>query len=320
MDFIKIMQETAVQSKKIIAIGIANDPEMNSRIYEVSHSIIGQTSLRFVFWGNATAITDMRKNYSSIAHKIEYISLSNPTKEILSLFWAQSSFSTDDGTNISQIDAIIRGGISSSKFLKALHSYTSKPQLSLPDVNKSENLTLYRLALLETANHHQFFFAGVGIDEIGSLESKTTMVQLGVDFFQQMGWTPNIGLLSGGRLSDIGRDAQVDATINQAIALEKHFKRLDSTLSLQHHQILIEDAIRTNCNLIVAPDGISGNLIYRTLIHLGNGRSYGAVYLNALKQHKHVIIDCSRVAPSFEIEGSIYLAAALSESQITSEK
>ncbi len=320
MDFIHIMGAAAVKSRKIIAIGITDDMEMNTRIYEVCLNIIEKSFLSFVFWGELSFVNLMQTKFSPISKKIEYISLSNPADEILSLFWAQSSFSTDEGIKISKIDAIIRGGISSSKFLKALHSYTSKSQPSLSDVKKSEHLPLYRLALLETADHHQFFFAGVGIDEIGSLESKTTMVQLGLDFFRQMGWKPEIGILSGGRLSDVGRDAQVDTTINQAIALEKHFKTQDPKLSIHHSQILIENAIRAKSNIIVAPDGISGNLIYRTLIHLGNGRSYGAVYLNILREHQRIIIDCSRVAPRFEIEGAIYLAAALSESQISSEE
>ncbi|TFH30675.1 MAG: hypothetical protein E4G98_01615 [Promethearchaeota archaeon] len=319
MDFLHIMRNTAVQSRKIIAIGIGEDRDMNTRIYDVCHQIIGQTSRSCVFWGKYSALAVMRKDFSPIVHKIEYLSLSSPEDEILTIFWNQYSISTDDGTIMNKIDAIIRGGISSSTFLKALHQNTPKltpsisPDSDAGEVINADNPPLYRLALLETADQHQFFFAGVGIDEINSLESKTTMIQLGLDFFRQMDWKPEIGILSGGRLSDLGRDAQVDHTIKQAETLEKHFRKLNSTLSIKHYQILIEEAIRAKVNFIIAPDVISGNLIYRTLIHLGNGKSYGAVYLNIFHQYHRVVIDCSRVAPRFEIEGAIYLAAALSE-------
>ncbi|MHA1611324.1 MAG: hypothetical protein ACTSVZ_02305 [Promethearchaeota archaeon] len=313
MNFIDIMGDPVIQSRKIIAIGITDDMEMNARIYEVCQRIIENSNLGFVYWGQSSYITLMRNIFSPVSHKIEFLSLSESADEILSLFWSESSFSTDDGAKIPKIDAIIRGGISSSKFLKALHFHTRKSQLSQSEDTISDHPPLYRLALLETADHHQFFYAGVGIDEINSFEAKKTMIQLSIDFFKRLGRKPKIGILSGGRLSDIGRDAQVDRTISQANKLEEHFIALDSTLDIQHYQILIEDAIKAKANIIVAPDGISGNLIYRTLIHLGNGKSYGAVYLNNLNQNHRVIIDCSRVAPRFEIKGAIYLAAALSE-------
>ena len=89
---------------------------------------------------------------------------------------------------------------------------------------------------------------------------------------------------------------------------------------LTHHQILIEQAIADRANVIIAPEGIAGNLIYRTLIHLGAGRSYGAVYLLFYNNHdRKIIIDCSRVAPLFEIEGSFYLALGLPGRDVVEE-
>ncbi|MFX1345221.1 MAG: phosphotransacetylase, partial [Promethearchaeota archaeon] len=61
-------------------------------------------------------------------------------------------------------------------------------------------------------------------------------------------------------------------------------------------------------NIIIAPDGISGNLIYRTLVHLGGGKAYGAIYMNLEK----VIIDTSRVGELSEIQGALLLALSLS--------
>jgi len=60
-------------------------------------------------------------------------------------------------------------------------------------------------------------------------------------------------------------------------------------------------------NLIIAPDGISGNLIYRTLVHLGGGKAYGAIYMGIDK----TIIDTSRVGNHSEFYGALVLALAL---------
>ena len=80
-------------------------------------------------------------------------------------------------------------------------------------------------------------------------------------------------------------------------------------ITITHDEILIEKAIENKSNLIIAPDGISGNLIYRTLVHLGGGKAYGAIYMGL----KHTIIDTSRVGDISEIHGALLLALALSK-------
>jgi predicted methyltransferase MtxX (methanogen marker protein 4) len=75
-----------------------------------------------------------------------------------------------------------------------------------------------------------------------------------------------------------------------------------------HHEIMIEDAIQES-NFIIAPDGISGNLIYRTLVHLGGGSSHGALYYPLAKEGT-VIVDTSRSADELEYKTAIMLANA----------
>jgi len=48
-------------------------------------------------------------------------------------------------------------------------------------------------------------------------------------------------------------------------------------------------------------------LIYRTLVHLGGGKAYGAIYMGLKKN----IIDTSRVGEISEIQGALLLALAL---------
>ncbi|MDD1704009.1 MAG: phosphotransacetylase, partial [Methanoregula sp.] len=69
---------------------------------------------------------------------------------------------------------------------------------------------------------------------------------------------------------------------------------------------LIEDAIE-DCGLIIAPDGISGNLVFRTLAFLGGGISHGAPVVNISK----IFVDTSRASPNYT--NALWRAAALLE-------
>ena len=120
---------------------------------------------------------------------------------------------------------------------------------------------------------------------------------------------PMISILSGGRKGDIGRNADVDLSIRNAEKTVAKLKERYPSLDISHDEILIENAVKNECNLIIAPNGISGNLIYRTLVHLGGGKAYGAIYMNLEK----VIIDTSRVGELSEIQGAFLLALALSK-------
>jgi predicted methyltransferase MtxX (methanogen marker protein 4) len=44
-----------------------------------------------------------------------------------------------------------------------------------------------------------------------------------------------------------------------------------------NHYILIEQAIKDKCNVIIAPDGIIGNIIFRTLVLVNSWPSCGAI-------------------------------------------
>jgi predicted methyltransferase MtxX (methanogen marker protein 4) len=104
----------------------------------------------------------------------------------------------------------------------------------------------------------------------------------------------------------MGRNLRVDKSIAEAEELVSILKE-QGTSTARHYEIMIEDAIADHCRLIIAPDGISGNLIYRTLVHLGNGKSHGAWYYNLSAP----IVDTSRAGPLFEYESAIALASAL---------
>jgi putative methanogen marker protein 4 len=188
-----------------------------------------------------------------------------------------------------ELDAAIRGSLDTNLVLKAL-----KSEFSLSSVQ--------RMALLQPRNGRMFFFAPVGVDEGWTYEQKLELVKNGARLMRQMGVEPKVGFLSGGRKGDQGRHPIVDRTMEDAARLAEACIKLG--IDASDRQILIEEAAK-DCNLIIAPDGISGNLIFRTLHFLGDGRAMGAVVLNIDK----VFVDTSRAKASYL--DSIAMASAL---------
>ncbi len=184
--------------------------------------------------------------------------------------------------------------MSSSKFLVNL-----KKHFNISEIN--------RLALLETFDNIQFFYGPVGIDECNTIEQKILFVEKAIKQLTALKINSKVSILSGGRLGDISRDPRVDDSINIAEEVLKSLSLEFPNVIITHDEILIENAIHNKANIIIAPDGISGNLIYRTLVHLGGGKAYGAIYMDV----EPIIIDTSRVGDLSEIYGALTLALAL---------
>ncbi len=157
---------------------------------------------------------------------------------------------------------------------------------------------LERIVLLETGDNIRFFLAPVGVDEGWTVAQKISLVEKGRIIASRFGLPDKVGILSGGRLGDIGRHEIVDRTMADA-ELVSHIT------GACHYEIRIEDAIR-ECGLIIAPDGISGNLIFRTLTFAGMGAAHGAPVVNIEK----IFVDTSRVNPDYT--NALILAASLS--------
>jgi predicted methyltransferase MtxX (methanogen marker protein 4) len=116
---------------------------------------------------------------------------------------------------------------------------------------------------------------------------------------KKFGLPEKVGVLSGGRLGDIGRHKQVDSSMADAELVAR-------LTGAGHCEILIEDAIET-CGLLIAPDGISGNLVFRTLVFLGGGHGHGAPVVNISK----IFVDTSRASPNYT--NALLLAVSLLE-------
>ncbi len=179
------------------------------------------------------------------------------------------------------IHGAVRGSLSASPFLEAFRIATGhRPR---------------RLALLSTAEGKPFVFGPVGIDEGGTILEMEKMVSYAKIFSSILGWEAKIAVLSGGREEDISRSKKVAKSIRRGDEVSRR-------TGARHYHILIEDALRW-ANCVIAPDGISGNLIYRTLVHLGGGASFGALYFPM----KLALADTSRAGPKEEYVGAVAL-------------
>ncbi len=191
-----------------------------------------------------------------------------------------------DGT----IDAAVRGTVSARKTLQILKEQTGLRQV-------------HRAALLSTVEGAQFFLTPVGIDEGNSVRVRATLAIQTAKLLDSLRVAPTIGILSGGRAEDKGRARTVDRTLEHAEQLTR--KLSASGLEATNYGILIEEAIQSS-NVLVAPDGITGNLIFRTLTLVGGGKGYGAPVLAT----KYPFVDTSR--SGFAFGNAIIMASALS--------
>jgi|Deesub1362A_J573_1020465.scaffolds.fasta_scaffold01839_6 putative methanogen marker protein 4 len=184
------------------------------------------------------------------------------------------------------IEAGVRGTLSASKTILRLRKIYSS--------------YIGRVALFRVKNF-EFFFLPVGVDEGRDLEEKLKMIGETERILEALGIEMKCAVLSGGRIEDLGRDERVDETIREA---EELVARIGGRA--KHFQILIEDAIKW-ANLIVAPEGISGNLIFRSLILIGEGEEYGAPVLGI----PEIFVDTSRAMREDGYLRSLLMANAL---------
>ena len=204
---------------------------------------------------------------------LDYITPEDPVTELVELLAR------------GEIDGAVRGNVSASKAMSAL--------------SRRFNIKVRRMALLDL-NGWAFFLAPVGIDEGETLSDKLNLVLDGAKFLQRMGVSPTVSVLSGGRMEDVGRSRRVDRSLAEGEFVAA--RAAAAGINARHRGILIE-ACRGD-DLILAPDGISGNLIFRTLMLLCGAKSLGAPVLM-----ENIFVDSSRARNDFT--GPVMLASAL---------
>jgi len=190
-----------------------------------------------------------------------------------------------------EVDAAIRGTLSASKTLRELKSSFGLDKI-------------HRVAILETPQRTAFLLAPVGVDEGNDVDDKVELARGGVALLRALGVRPVVAVLSGGRLEDYGRSPLVDESLREAEVVVERIRR-ELRVEAYHQGILIEDAVKSS-TLVIAPNGMTGNLIFRVLTLVGGGGAFGAPVVDVLPR---VFVDVSRAMEDYT--GSILLSAAL---------
>ena len=190
-----------------------------------------------------------------------------------------------------KIDAAVRGDMSSSMLLPIL-----KKGLGLKG--------LERVAFLEPQGGKLIILSPVGIDEGWTDDQRYDLAVRSAKLAEKVGMGSRIAIMSGGRCEDVGRCRAVDRSIESARAIAKRL--VADGYDAYHSQILIEDAVR-EADIIIAPEGITGNIIFRTMHLVGGAKALGAPVVNSDK----VFIDTSRAKTDYR--DSLALAMRLSE-------
>ncbi len=249
---------------KRIGIGIADDAQ---KVIESANSVSG----KFI---TACYCRPGTVDKKMVGNAVEIVEHEHPEQALI------------DDLMAGTIDAAVRGTLPSNSTLRALKSAEGVDHLE-------------RIALLETVQGKKFLLTPVGVDEGWTVPEKLELIKKGRLIAQKFGLSDKVGVLSGGRLGDVGRHSQVDTSMAEAELVAR-------LADADHCEILIENAVET-CGLIIAPDGISGNLVFRTLTFLGGGHGHGAPVVNISR----IFVDTSRASPNYS--NALLLAASLLE-------
>ena len=157
-------------------------------------------------------------------------------------------------------DAVIRGSLAASGVMKKLKK-------NYPDISRATYIN---------GEDVEFLLTPVGIDEGATLEDKFKIAINCAEFFKRQSKTPKICVMACGRKGDYGRSPKISKSIDDSEELTRMIKE-NTDFEVINHYILIEQAIKDKCNIIIAPDGIIGNIIFRTLVLVNSWPSCGAV-------------------------------------------
>lgn len=190
-----------------------------------------------------------------------------------------------------RIDAAVRGDMPSDVLLPLL-----KRALGLD--------RLERVVLMEPIGGKLFLLAPVGIDEGWTDAARAGIAMRAAGFAAAIGMDPRIAVMSGGRRNDRGRCPAVDRSLDSALEVTRILQ--GAGCDAYHCEILVEDAIK-EAGIVIAPEGITGNIMFRTLHFVGGAKALGAPVVNA----DRVFVDTSRAKTDYR--DSIALAKRLTE-------
>ena len=227
------------------------------------------------------------------------IKASNELKDIedLNITLVKTEEELIDAFKDPEVHATLRGSLKASKIIKSIKELKPDCKINRTTyINTSDDERF--------SKDYEFLLAPVGIDEGKNIEEKVELAVQAANFLQYLGKMPKIAVLAEGRKDDLCRSERIDESLLSSEELtdllKDTFKELDNfdndsediskNYSIKNYYILLEQAIEDEYNVILANDGIFGNIMFRTLVLLDKWPSYGAVTLGI----DEIFIDTSR--------------------------
>ena len=191
-----------------------------------------------------------------------------------------------DGT----IDAAVRGTLSSHDVLPLLLERTG--------VTSAD-----RAVIMDLGGDRTFVLAPVGIDEGRDLRERWNIMKGAASLVSSFGLEPRAAVMARGREEDVDRGEAISLSVRECDALKDAAKA--EGIPAECVGIRVERAVEVG-NVIIAPDGVTGNLIFRSLHLIAGHESWGAVALGVMPL---VFVDTSREKDDYM--GPIHLARAM---------
>ena len=148
-----------------------------------------------------------------------------------------------------------------------------------------------------------FLLAPVGIDEGRDMAERWTLLQGATQLARIIGWEPRVAVMSMGRAEDQRRGEAIALSHRECEALRSAAET--EGVSATCTGIQLELAVE-GYNVIIAPDGVTGNLVFRALHLVAGHESWGAV---AMGLTPLVYVDTSREKADYL--GALHLARVM---------
>ena len=282
---IPTIENLAQNANAKIAIGVSDEERMQQRtISGALHALKRGFAQPILVGSNIPEIPEL-----------QIVNTSSPEETLLDLLISKN------------VQGVVRGSLKAHSTMKALNN-------KLKDFTSSNNI---RIALIQNSlTNNMIYLSPVGIEDGGDIASKKLIVSKGVELLKLIGLKPKIDVLAAGLFpDDLGRNTLADGTINDAIEIVRDFKE-KGDFEITSSGITFEKAIEDGANLIVSPNGIAGNLLYRTLVHVADWKSFGSVLtFQDLNFTDFNYIDTSSIGTVHEYRRAMTLASALSNSK-----
>jgi len=194
-----------------------------------------------------------------------------------------------------QVDAVVRGTLPSHQVLPLLMQATGSS-------------SMMRVALMELEGGRTFLLTPVGIDEGRDMAQRWALLKGAVRLASGLGWEPRVAVMSMGRAEDQHRGEAIALSHRECEALRSAAE--SEGVTAECAGIQLERAVEGN-NVVLAPDGVTGNLVFRALHLVAGHESWGAVALGLVPL---VFVDTSREKADYL--GALHLARALSSEQV----